>query len=490
MPIENRDQPVEQPTFLEHIRHFFDPIDVDHMMRRANIDLATYEGVKANAIHIYFQTSGGKMPPEPERRWPKARVKTFRNWINAGFPMGEAPPTPEIVAAAAAAAGSPAKRPNAANLTQSERDKVKLAFETLMSRAPEAADSYFSVAGIHWYPLPFFCAHHEPRYNPWHRVYIDRFEAAMRTVPGCEDVLLPYWDILKPVPEWLNQPPFDSYVLPREVGPGYPAGLRTGRNPPDVIAGLVAEYGIEADIRRGLNAPRYDEFDLAIEAAHDSGHGACGGSITFPDIASFDPLFWFFHCNWERMWWAWQVRHEATDLTSFRKTLATPGEVEWLDDPLFHTLEPFGVWTGTTIATDPYNYEEFPDELFEDRAAVRTGNIALERSFRLSRSPKLSLRVKDIARLRIRGSFVVHLLADGKPVAKRAFFQSLSPQECPGCLDRELVNVDFIVDRDEVAGKSLQARIESLDPDRIGQWISLDKVGHPTVNVRELLINE
>ncbi|HTU11949.1 MAG TPA: tyrosinase family protein [Allosphingosinicella sp.] len=487
MGIEHRDELVDHPTFLEHIRYFFDAIDIDHMKRQAGMDLATYEAVQAKAVDIYFQVSGGQMPPEPERRWPPARVQTFRNWIADQCPRGAA----SLDLAALGRAPDPRipTRKNAASLPEAERARVGRAFQALIDRDPDDPNSYFSLAGIHWFPAPTFCVHHQPAYNPWHRVYIDRFEAAMRTVPGCEDVTLPYWDILEPVPDWLTQPPFDSYRLPRQVAPAYPANMVTRRNPPDVIAREVRSYPIAHNIREALNAPTFDKFRTDIEAAHDNGHVSCGDSMDTPDIASFDPLFWFFHCNWERMWWAWQSRYDATDLASFRSTLP-PGNVEWLDDPLFNRLRPFGVETGSTIASGAYAYDALPAGMFRERALVESGHVALGRSFQLSPHPRLSLRVKGIDRLRLRGSFVVHLFADGEEVAKQAFFQSLTPQDCAACAERAAVDVDFILDRAEIAGKSLEARIETRDPERVDPWVSLSQVGNPTINVRELLINE
>ena len=71
MGAEDRDELIEHPTFLEHIRYLFDPRDIDHMWRVGRVDLASYEGVKAKASQIYFQTSGGIMPPPDDNRpWP------------------------------------------------------------------------------------------------------------------------------------------------------------------------------------------------------------------------------------------------------------------------------------------------------------------------------------------------------------------------------------------------------------------------------------
>src|SRR5688572_12902288 len=144
MGTEYRDQLVEHPTYLEHIRYFFDAIDVDHMRSVAGMDLSTYEGVKARATQIYFQTSSGQMPPEETRRWPEARVRTFRNWMVDKFPVGVLPLD------LADLSGTPADRVdirrNAANLNADEIDKLRLAFRTIMDRDPDHPQSYFALA--------------------------------------------------------------------------------------------------------------------------------------------------------------------------------------------------------------------------------------------------------------------------------------------------------------------------------------------------------
>ena len=46
--------PIENPTYMEHIRHFFEPMDKACMKARG-VDLDTYEGVKVNALRTYFR---------------------------------------------------------------------------------------------------------------------------------------------------------------------------------------------------------------------------------------------------------------------------------------------------------------------------------------------------------------------------------------------------------------------------------------------------
>src|SRR4051812_14634126 len=55
------DQLVSSPTYMADIRGFFRPEDIDHMALKG-IDLATYEGVKAERIVDLHHTA----PPTPD----------------------------------------------------------------------------------------------------------------------------------------------------------------------------------------------------------------------------------------------------------------------------------------------------------------------------------------------------------------------------------------------------------------------------------------
>ena len=76
------EEPVTKPTWMADIRFFFTPEDIDHMGKRG-IDLATFEGVKTNALRIFGATEppDATMPPDPRDNWTQARWDTFKNWI-------------------------------------------------------------------------------------------------------------------------------------------------------------------------------------------------------------------------------------------------------------------------------------------------------------------------------------------------------------------------------------------------------------------------
>lgn len=481
----NQEKPVKNPTYLEHIRYFFDSIDIEHMASVAKMDLGSYDGVKSRAAQIYLQTQSQRMPPEPERRWTKARVETFKNWILNGYPMGEIvqpAATFDILSATPVAQ----KRMNAKNITAHDVAQLSLAFHTIMDRPPAHPDSYFAVASLHWFPEPSECLHHEPRYNPWHRILIDRFESALRTVPGCENIKLPFWNIVDEIPEFLTKPPFDSYKLPVDVHPMYPKGTVTKRFSVSDIHKNIKDFQIEGTIRTALSEASFEEFSRFIEQAHDDGHVAIGPAMERPDIASFDPIFWFFHCNWERLWWLWQQRVRATDLTKFRATLSSPNDPIWLTTPPFNELPPFEKSSPETIDTSGYSYEDADDNLLSV-SRMNRGNFSIERAFRIQKDGVLSVMVREIERLNVPSSFVVHLLGNGKTISKHAIFQSSDPNACENCRKHAKLDVAFRVPRKLLAGKKIEVKIENISPNRIDKWIPNIQVGSPTINVREIL---
>jgi hypothetical protein len=186
-------EPVEHPTWLANIRQMFVPEDISHM-RPQGIDLSSYDNVKALATSIYGQVATGNMPHG--RTWSEAWNQTFLNWIKDGCPRGVPQPAEMLTASLKKDAKSATRvRKDINTLTEDEWAKVVKAFEGIMALDTSDPNSYFVQAGYHWYPLPYtYCMHHAPGYNPWHRAQMFAFEDALRSIEGCEDVTLPYWD--------------------------------------------------------------------------------------------------------------------------------------------------------------------------------------------------------------------------------------------------------------------------------------------------------
>ena len=97
-------------------------------------------------------------------------------------------------------------------LYDSGEDRSKLenlirAFRGIQALQPDDPKSYFHLSGLHG--LPFrgpgetdptwwggYCWHESVLFPTWHRIYVLFLEDALRSIPGCQDVTLPFWDEL------------------------------------------------------------------------------------------------------------------------------------------------------------------------------------------------------------------------------------------------------------------------------------------------------
>lgn len=493
---------VEHPTYLEHIREFFEPGDIA-CMRDEGVDIGTYDGVKFHALRIYFRTKDGTMPPPNlDRRWPKEKVETFYNWMRDDYPRGQAKMNAEFEISPAANR----IRKDVASLNEAETKALKKAFKGMMDRETGNPESYFAIAGLHWLPNPgLYCRHHENSYNPWHRMYLLRFEDALRSVPDCENVTLPYWNLTASnVPPLLYEELFEKYEIPVELSSisgrvysaGYNAGYPENRYSGSDIVKEVRERDISSTINQALGHSFWERFNGwdggrtqdGIIRAHDTGHGACGSAIANQDIAAFDPMFWFFHANWDRLWWKWQKAFMATSLSAFKTHLS--GSTDWLDDPLLNSLPPFDETTGETIDLSSFGVDYAPPEQAEPllMASMNTlGNMRASDGFRIDRNQLASVRVKGVNRMTIPGTFDVTLRAGESQLGVQSFFQSSHPQQCATCRKNEVVNFDFVVPQDDLTSGRLRVEIRLHRPDGKRTVIPLRTVGDPTINARLLL---
>jgi len=492
------DSIIENPTYMEHVRHFFDDEDLEHMFDR-NTDLTTYPALKDAASLVFQHTRppNAHMPPEPERKWSQERFQSFRNWMDNDFPLGAPQPQPVQPGNAARI------RKDARDLSADEIETLRRAFRGIMDLPPDDENSYFHLAGQHWYPVPTECLHHEDRFFPWHRVFMRKFEDALRTIQGCADVTLPYWDISAAPPAFLFTAPFDSYTLPRDVhrnpmnpNRDYPAGYSASRNSAADIMTGVSFYQIPQKIQNATAEFQWQNFTNGIETGgHDNGHVACGHSMVVPDVAAFDPIFWFFHSNWDRLWWEWQQIMQATTQWTFRSTITT-GFTEFLAQPPINELKPFDETAEQVIDLSAtgvgYTRPSTAAMAEPDAASIGSavfGSVAASRKIRVRPGPLVSVRLKGVNRLVIPGTFHAVLKADGEPIARQAFFQSTQPMSCSACREKAIIDLDFQVEADAVIGRDLTADIEVLtaDADRIGRRFPLRSCGDPTLNIRLLL---
>lgn len=492
----------QNPTYMKDIRTFFQAEDIA-CMRSMGIDLGTYEGVKHNALRVFFRTEEGTMPPPGENRpWSESRKRTFYNWMKNDYPRGTGEPE-----ASKPQPSVSRVRKSIADLDSAEVQRLKRAFSEIMDRDPSHPQSYFSLAGIHWLPSPtFYCRHHENAYNSWHRLYLIQFEDALRSVEGCEDVTIPYWDLTsEEMPVLLTQEPFLSYTIPRELctlsGDCYPENMETQRNTPQEIGENIQKFGIAEMISSAVSHSHWERFNGwdagrtqdGIIRAHDAGHVACGPTLSNQDVAAFDPLFWFFHANWDRLWWRWQQNFGATNLLAFKTHLG--GSSNWLDDPVLNKLPPFERSTAESIDLSKlgvdYKHPAEDAEMIDTGAesTVALGSASASRAFSLSGGDRVSMRVKGVNRLEIPGSFEVEVGVAGRTVARQAFFQATDPKHCETCRDNAFVDFDFIVNAADLRAGDIRIDVRLRLPNGGSRYFPLSACGNPTVNTR-LLVEE
>jgi len=503
-------QPVSNPTWYGDIRNMFNQTDIDHM-KAQGLDLTSYDEVKNSAGGIYGQVAAGNMPPGTP--WTQDQVNTFLNWMTNGYPKGSASSSKTSDSARMARVSSVSKatriRKDINDLNETELSNLKTAFTAIMAKDTNDPNSYFVQAGYHWLPTGnLFCQHHVPGYNPWHRAYLVGFENALRSVPGCENVTLPYWDITTPFPDVLKIAPFDQYTLPKDIGQGFNAGYVTQRYDYPTIQQNLLAYSVTEDINRALTKTDWEDFNgyfagaayNTIIAAHDSGHVSIGSTMANQSVAAFDPVFWFFHANWDRLFWLWQTQMKATNLNGLLSTINKQTDqqsYQIFTNPVLETLNPFtsnppNLNTITIIDSEnsldiDYQPPKTPTVLNMLPKTQRT-TLASEKFF--VHTNRVNVRVQGLNRLKIPGSFKVHLLKDGKVIASRGFFQPAEVEKCENCVQNAVVHFDFELPLEEVSNGQLGVWVEPIDKSFVGDHFPHKLMGNPTVDVHFLLSNE
>lgn len=308
---------------------------------------------------------------------------------------------------------------------------------------PADLNSFFVLGGYHGEPFRGagyassawwggWCNHGNVLFPTWHRIYLVKLETALQSIPGCENVMLPYWDetdeysLASGIPSCLTDEtftysngnkianPLRSFTFPVNItdrtstdqegtaGGLYTkaAGYTTVRYPYSGLTGTRADSaatelhnsqwspteadvllnknlvswltmltvaiqpdnvnvvgsvnaGIENSYKQCLDAPNYTVFSnttssqyyndlhpnsatlaVPLEQPHNDIHVATGGaditSITAlefdgspivgangdmgeNDTAGLDPIFYFHHCNVDRMFWIWQKKTGNVD---------------------------------------------------------------------------------------------------------------------------------------------------------------------------------
>ncbi|ARO87792.1 hypothetical protein EBAPG3_008435 [Nitrosospira lacus] len=136
--------------------------------------------------------------------------------------------------------------------------------------------------------------HSNPRFLPWHRIYLIRMEELLKMVDPT--VCIPYWKSSEDqsFPSWL-------------AGFTPTVNLMNGPHTVTRNIGAFATLPTMADVTAVMGNGTYNSFASALEGIHNSGHVWVGGSMGGIPTAPTDPVFWMHHAEIDRIWAEWQA---------------------------------------------------------------------------------------------------------------------------------------------------------------------------------------
>jgi tyrosinase len=165
-------------------------------------------------------------------------------------------------------------------------------------------------AGIHGLPLPESCRHHTQLFLPWHRAYLYFFEKQLQDrVPG---MTLPWWDWT--VDHGVGIPAAYKNA-PLSFSPIQPSGRRAASEKKTWRqAGEPSWLPTQAQVDTVLSNPTFSTFQTQLESIHNGVHGWVGGTMNYPEVAAYDPIFWAHHGMIDRLWYLWQLKNPGAML--------------------------------------------------------------------------------------------------------------------------------------------------------------------------------
>ena len=117
-----------------------------------------------------------------------------------------------------------------------------------------------------------------------------------------------------------------------------------GHNPqlevPDRFSEIVLAFdatlgGPITSAQAAMSSATFASFQSALNGPHGSVHVRTGGQMGSVPRAGFDPIFYFHHCNVDRLWWNWQQSHPGAAMPASEAThpldpFPRPFENTWL----------------------------------------------------------------------------------------------------------------------------------------------------------------
>jgi tyrosinase len=240
-------------------------------------------------------------------------------------------------------------------------------------------------------------AHSGPVFMPWHRLMLLLFELQLQRVLNDPNVALPYWDWAadgdlaaaqqSQAPLWrdtgiggsgtpVSGGPFRSSAFRVRIEADPFAQLRVvDRGLRRALASDVTTLPTSAQVTQTLGLASYDASPwdrstlrfrnraegwrpLAGPRLHNRVHVWVGGDMA-PATSPNDPVFYLNHCNIDRIWEAWMVRHGR----SYSPPQSAPNTLEGhrLNDPMFSVLIQQQVTPAQVLdISSSYSYDQLP----------------------------------------------------------------------------------------------------------------------------------
>ncbi len=221
---------------------------------------------------------------------------------------------------------------------------------------------------------------------PWHRMYVYFFERIVRKLTGDATWTLPYWDYTDPARQALP----DAFYKPGgATNPLY----RPNRNP-GVNDGTAITVGNGGPGALNLNSMKQTNYSGATGfcnaldgGLHGNVHVFTGNTQGMGSVptAAGDPVFWFHHCNIDRVWASWnkEGNKNPTDSTWQAQTFVF---VDENGQRVVATIKDF-----LDIAPLGYTYKEFlstPKSAPAAAAAVASAAGATAATLRVASVPQ------------------------------------------------------------------------------------------------------
>jgi tyrosinase len=240
-------------------------------------------------------------------------------------------------------------------------------------------------------------AHSGPVFLPWHRFMLTLFELQLQRLLGDDQVALPYWDWAADgnlpaaqqalAPLWsatgiggggnpVATGPFRLSEFRVRIESGPTGQLRaTNRGLVRTLASDIATLPTTALVTQVLDQATYDAspWDRSTlrlrnrlegwrpnpgPRLHNRVHVWVGGDMG-PATSPNDPVFYLNHCNVDRIWEAWMVRHGRTYTPPPTASATLLGHR--LHDPMYSVLTTDTITPAQVLdASSFYSYDNLP----------------------------------------------------------------------------------------------------------------------------------